>query len=569
MQQDKVITDLRCALPANGWTDTGCHAHDTRPQRASEGRWQVLDYRSEYYSGSLLMTVSSDAAVLTIPLNRKGWHAVSIGMANPWMRQAVVEVRLSGEKAWHVIEGYVPTELYADGRTIGHDTKACLLHEEPWIFADLTDQDLEVRYPRGHMAIKQSGYCSICSIRTVPMRPEDIPVVSTRRHRRCVHFNGDLFEYNARFDNDQWDVVCANNSVCADITSYPSDVCARLDIPALLELDRMPPHLEKRMKILEDMERRGEHPLRAAIARAHKHDKRFWLASRPQMWAGLPYAYLLRSPFFSAHPEYRCLEANGDPTSKLSIAFPDVRSQLQAPLQEALAWGADGITILLNRGYPLVRYEEPVRQRFWERYGQDVREVPEYDERLLGVWTDFVTEWMRELRKMLDDAGPSPMASRRELTVFTGPSPEWDRQFGIDVELWAQEGLVDVVLPYPRHTHTAFLYARGYERPDGWVDVARYAAALEGSRTELIPSMGSYDEHGAPLALWRERANDFYRQGATGVCRWDDDLSLAFARMDDPEIQRLWHLHYRPPQNNLMVELGGLNMAVFPPGIGG
>jgi hypothetical protein len=288
------------------------------------------------------------------------------------------------------------------------------------------------------------------------------------------------------------------------------------------------------------------------------------------MWANIPpHHHLSRSPFYAAHPEYRCLEAGGAANSKLSIAFPEVRERLAAPLAEALDWGADGITLLFNRGYPLVRYEKPVQDRFRELHGQEVREVAESDPRLIGVWTEFVTAWLRELREMLDSAGESPMLSRRELTVFTGPSLEWNLQFGIDVAGWARDGLVDVVLPYPRHHHTARLYGKLIDRPDGWVDVAGYAKALAGTAVKLIPSMGHWGDHCLPLVRMRERANNFYEQGATGICRWDTDLSLAMAQLDDPEIQRLWRTSYMPPQENLMVELFGLNLSAFAPGIGG
>ena len=55
---------------------------------------------------------------------------------------------------------------------------------------------------------------------------------------------------------------------------------------------------------------------------------------------------------------------------------------------------------------------------------------------------------------------------------------------------------------------------------------------------------------------------------ANSAFRWDAEPSLAMIQLDDPEIQRLWCTHYAPPQDNLMVELGGLNLESFAPGIG-
>ena len=559
-----LITDLRCALPAEGWTDTGCHVHDLRPLTQPSGKWQILDYRSERYAGSLLMTTHPDSAELRIPLSRDGWHAVSIGMVNPWIAHTKVEVRLTGETHWHLIEGFAPTahEL---------DTAASPLHEEPWLIADLTGRDLEVRYPRNApRALNDGGYACICSVRMVPVEEQDIPIVKSRRHRMAVHFCGTLFDYDERFDTSQWDVVCGNNSNFSDQMAYPSDVGVLNGKGAWDTMSGRHAHFRWQQEALAAMAVRGEHPLRRAIARAHEHGKKFWLCTRPQLWTAIPPQHQsYRSPFYVAHPEYRCLEGDGTPISKLSIAFPEVREQLSKSLREALEWGADGITVLFNRGYPLVRYEKPVADAFQARYGEDVRAVADSDERLHGVWADFVTEWLQELRNMLDEAGPGLAGTRRELTVFTGPSLEWNLQFGIDVVRWAKDNLVDVVLPYPRHHHTARLYGEIYDKPDGWVDMAGYVAALRGTGTALIPSMGHWGDHGLPLARMRERAHRFYEEGATGVCRWDTDVSLALAQLDDPEIQRLWCDRYRPPQENLMAELGGLNLTEFPPGIGG
>ena len=566
MANELLITDLRCALPVNAWTDTGCHAHDLRPLVQPAGQWQILDYRSVLYAGSMLRTSHADACELRIPLRRQGWHAISIGMINPWVQHTFVEVRLTGQEQWQRLEGFAPTRHELD-------TAASPLHEEPWIFADLTGRDLEVRYPADiGRARDAGGYCAICSVRAVPVAPEDLPVVKSRRHRRGVHFADELCFYDTRFDNPQWDVVCANNSVCGDVVSYPSQAGTPIAFDAW-DIEPGKIGLMAGVRGMRDklaaMAAQGVHPLQRLIAQAHDHGKRCWIATRPQAWATVPpYHHLHCSPFYAAHPEYRCVEADGQPLSKLSVAFPAVRERLNAVLNEALAWGADGVTILFNRGYPLVRYEAPVQARFRELFGLDVRQVPDSDPRLLQVWCEFVTAWIRELRRMLDAAGPSALGGRRELTIFTGPTLAWNLQFGIDVAAWAKAGLIDAVLPYPRHHHTARLYGQVIDRPDGWIDVAEYAAALAGTSVPLVPSLGHWGDHNMPLARLRERVHSFYDQGATGLCRWDAEPSLAAIQLDDPEIQRLWCTRYAPPAENLLLELGGLNLESFAPGIG-
>jgi len=556
-----LITDMRCALPASGWTDADCTVHHRPVAKMPPGKWRVIDYRSTLYSGSMLQTTHPDACVLRIPLGRVGWHAVSIGIAHPWGHDRFVEVRLSGDDQWQVIEGYRRTPS-------GDPTSGGPLHEEPWTFADLTGRDLEVRYPVDYPRSSKGGACTIYSVRAVPVREEDIPLLESRRHYRLVAFADQDFSYDPRFLNDEWDVVCCNN-VEADVVFYRSTVGVPLGEGAwdtalwgswAVQLNRQ---LHERLE-------RGEDPLQEAIERAHRHGKRFWMGIRPQAWAsGPPLDQAIRSPFFCEHPEYRCVEADGAALSKLSIAFGPVRQRLNAILQEALDRGADGVTVIFVRGFPLVRYEGPVRERYQALYSAEVREVPDSDERLLRVWAEFVTQWMRELRDMLDAAGPTPLTERRELTAITGPSLEWNLQFGIDVADWAREGLIDVVMPYPwGGHHTARLYSKPYEKPDGWIDVAEYRNALNGTPVQLIPSLGHYADHYMPLAAVRQRALAFYQAGATGLCRWDNtnDVSLARISLDDPRVLELWCSRYMPPQDNTITEIEGLNVERFPPG---
>ncbi|MBU4285685.1 MAG: hypothetical protein KKD76_02145 [Verrucomicrobia bacterium] len=555
-----LITDLRCALPAVAWTDAGATVNNPEPSRQSSGKWQVLSYRSRLYEGYMLRTVYPDATPLRIPLGRSGWHAVSIDLAHSAGGHTCVEARLTGDAKWHLLEDYyyrssLDETAIARGR----------LFEEPWMLADLTGRDLEIRYPADYgRGRKTGGHCAIYAVRAVPLRAEDIPAAASCRHRRLALFCGPVHPfYSDRFDNEEWDVVCYNNN--PNCVSYPSTVGTRLGLDAWA----VPPGgLHDWVASVEAALDRGEDPLRQCIDKAHGIGKRFWMGIRPQAWIHCvpPLDHICRSRFFSSHPEYRCIEADGAALSTLSVAFPAVRAHINALLGETLDRGADGITILFARGFALARYEDPVQERFRALYGIEAREVSDSDSRLHRVWAEFITAWLRELRAMLDTKGPTPLAKRRELTVQTGPCLEWNRAYGIDVAAWAREGLVDVVIPYPRHDHTDRIGSTMINHPDGWIDIGAYVRALKGTVAELIPSLGHF-MHPESLAVLRQRAHDYYQAGAAGLCRWDNEECMADARLDDPEVQRVWR-NYRLPQDNPLLEIGGLRVDAFSPGTG-
>ncbi len=553
----RLISDLTCALPATAWTDADSNVHKPIAPRP-EGGWRIVDYKSELYAGRAIMTTDPRSAAVTIPLAQQGWHAVSIGMSERQWEQAAVEVRLTGDDHWQLLRN-------SAGQGWGGP-----LYEEPWIFADLTGKNLEIRYPQNLEAMvaafrEKPIVASVYAVRLMPMRAEDIPLVQEKRHTEMVYINdGFGIFYNAQkpgphivrdalasFAGGDWD-TCAFGNIGGDLVNFPTahgTLAGKGGWDFRREGDR------RCAENLAAMIAAGQDPLRQAIDQAHSQQQKLWMYLRPQAYMSEPpYDHILRSEFFAAHPELRCVEADGSAISKLSLAFPEVRRNLNAILAEALKRNADGLSIAFVRGYPCVRFEEPVRARFQERYGSDPRRLPDTDPRLRLIWAGFMTEWLQEIRQMLDAAGPSPLAQRRELSVIVGPDLDWNMRFGFDVYAWARAGLIDAVLPYP--------YVE-----DGKIAVAEFAAALEGTKVRLLPSLGTYEQN-VTIAEMRRRAHAFYSAGAHGLSRWDSYSQLARLRLDDPVQQRLWMEHYYPPQRIRLTEFAGQNLKAFGPMLG-
>lgn len=554
-----LIADFTCALPRDAWTDADSHVH-TPIAPKPPGGWRIVDYRTDHYSGRFIQTSDPESAVLTIPLNARGWHAVSIGMSERQFGVSAIEVRLTGQTHWQLL-------FAVDGP----------MHEEPWIMADLTGKALEVRYPRCTLrpAIRAKMpygfFARLMSVRLTPIDDQDLPVVQGQRHRRMVYFNDGhgLFAESdtpglhiidnalTPFADSDWDTCCFCH-IGADLVNYPSKVARPAYADAWdLGRERADRLVQRNIAATIDA---GHDPLRHAIETAHRAGHVFWQYLRPQAWTADPeFGHGLRSSFFAEHPEFRCEEADGRRISKLSIAYPAVRQRLNAILREGLERGADGVCLVLVRGYPLVRYEEPVRRRFAERFGgRDARSVPDSDTSLRTVWAEFITQWITEARRLLDEMGPSPRKERRELVIMPGPDHAWNLRFGIDVASLAHAGLIDAVLPYPYGTETTTAH----------VATAEYAAMLKGTGVALMPSLGSWGDHLRPVAEFRQRAHRHYAAGADGLCRWDTDAHLAHLRLDDSELQRLWCEKYQSPQQMHMIEIGGVDVTAFGPNLG-
>jgi len=442
-----LLTDMTCAQPPDAWIDTDsnvlCQASKKHPDC-----WRAIDYRTELFSRRLLAATGPGAP-------------------------GRIEVRLTGD---------THRQLFRSDPDVGKIMRGNLyqrvLSEEPWTFADLTGRDIGVRRPPDMAEMQLVG---IWSVRAVPVEPADLPVVQSKRHRPMVYLNdgGGIFasadqpgpyiveQALAPFKNSDWDICCFGHAM-GDLVDYPSKVGTLPHESGGWHFYRKED--ANRRKVLEATIAAGRNPLRQTIDLAHKYGHRCWACLRPQGWAfDLIYDHIFRSPFIADHPEWRCVLQDGRKLAMMSIAYDGVRRRLNAMLKEAIERDADGLCIAFVRGFPLVRYELPALNRFRELYGTDACDVSDTDERLRSVWKEFVTEWLREIRATLDEAGPRSGDNRREQAVIVGAYPDWDAQYGIDVAAWAREGLPDAVLLYPQ----------GLEHPTSPIPAGNSGVALD------------------------------------------------------------------------------------------
>ena len=549
-----LITDLSIARSADRLIadDPTTFGPISRPKR---GAWRLIDYETERFSGRFLQASDREAAMLTVPLNCRGWHAVSIGIAATGVKQgpASIEVRLEGDEHWQ----HLRAAGWAD------------FVEEPWIIADLTGRSLQVRFPQqGHGPV----LARLCSVRAVPVRGDHVRELQAERPRPLMFtHDGNMFggaepgievveQVFRPFAGSPWRFGCYGVGG-ADCVHYDTKVGTIIGQDAW---DGEEGYLGS-YDVVTAMIAKGIDPMQAAIDSAHRMDLALIAYLRVQLWTcEPPLDHQFRSRFYAAHPEYCCVEADGAvDASKLSVAFPEVRRQLNGIMRECLERGADGVSLCFARGFPLVRYEQPVLDRYRERFGGDARELDDRDQRLRSVWTEITTEWIREIREMLDRFGPSARYQRRKLALIAGPDVEWCLSYGIDVGAWGRAGLVDIVAPYPRGIE------RRKDLTELMIDgVERYARALEGTDVELLPSLGSFADGAMTVREVRVRADGCYRRGATGLCRWDTAHWLVHLQLESAAAQRLWVDHYLPPADNAVVSTAGLNRIRFNPRIG-
>ena len=154
-----------------------------------------------------------------------------------------------------------------------------------------------------------------------------------------------------------------------------------------------------------------------------------------------------RGKFYLYHPELRGTDRNGKATPRLSYAYPEVRRFVVSLLSEIAGYGVDGVCLLYNRRPPLVEYEPPVVEGFMAEYGEDPRELDEADPRWLSYRAGVLTQFMREVREAMDDAGRrrgSPVG----VSAIVMSTEQENLSVAMDLRAWVAEGLVDTIIPY-------------------------------------------------------------------------------------------------------------------------
>ena len=198
----------------------------------------------------------------------------------------------------------------------------------------------------------------------------------------------------------------------------------------------------------------------------------------------------------------------------MSYAYPGFRKVAISILREAAEYGVDGVNLQFKRGAPFVMYEPPLLEGFKKQTGLDARELDEWDECWLRYRSWPLTEFMRELRKELDQVGRK-LGKRLEISVTSFPAKDENLFFGLDLKTWIEEGLVDTLAPM------------GLSHASGPVEMDYYIGLTKGTKCRFYPFLSTgLDASGRrrprSASNFRELALKAYQAGADGLTIWDE-----------------------------------------------
>ncbi|MFN0168834.1 MAG: hypothetical protein ACKV22_20605 [Bryobacteraceae bacterium] len=432
-----VVADMSLCQPASALSAKARRAH-----------WKVVPYEAGTLKGNMIWaSVETEAPPVRLPLGVQGWHAIFVGLKND-----------EGEclpKVWLKLDNdRAPLLCEVSGRGIG-------IEEVFFKVADVKGEALRI----GQQSAGFSAPAGLVYVKLIPLTGAEVTGLradrqQAGRRRLAATIDGfsfiffrkptteeELLAEVERYRDTDFGTLLLHMGG-ADWVNYPS----RVGTMPGQDLEDFPRTGDRYYaEAVRELARKGINPTKVLIAGAHDVGMKVHVGIRPAGWSFFePISDMFSSRFYHEHPEWRSIDRDGTPVSRMSWAVPEVRAHLIALLREAVELGADGAHIVFNRGYPLVLYEPPVVELFRKQHGVDPRNLDEEkDPRVRRLWSDVVTSFLRETRAMLDDVQTRRAGGKRlELSVMVLGNESDNLRYGGDVRRWVEEGLMDQIYSY-------------------------------------------------------------------------------------------------------------------------
>jgi len=419
--------------------------------------WRVLEYENSEYCGRLLCAGQFvDPEPVRISLNAQGRYRIYLGLMQQKGAPSAISLRLSDEE-----------EIFHIGAVTEYDwTPLETMVESYWRTATLDGKELILGKPKDYLPHTSA----LAWIRLVPTETED-----KKPQSMAYHLDSDYFA------DDDYPSPVSNSGRILSLSDGGARLILQEDFASPENKDYNPDQaLFPRAAKYKQFYHRKSEIEKALISTSHKIGADIYAAYRveaasfapPNDFSGVN---VLFSDSYSDLSDFRCMSRDGRRLHMCSFAYPEVRERILNNLRALLRAGYDGISLVFCRGI-FVLFEEPVCSEVFRRYGIDARRLPISDPRYNSVASEFVTELLRELRKVIKDE----FGGKKGINAVLLFTPEDSKSIGLDALTWVREGLVDSIAQGLMRTYEDL---DGCLDDDGLIDLERYSNKLLREKT--------------------------------------------------------------------------------------
>ena len=502
-----------------------CRPAESLSAEPRKGRWRTLPYETASLSGIMLSaTPETDAPDVNYPLDATGPHAISVGLLADSRGIVVVRLRLTGDQTFSMLKQPVVE---------GHGEA---IHELFWKVADLSGRELEI----GQMTATADMYdtygtnARLAYVKLVALSHTEADAWRADRrstgalrvfaHDDSEGLNHDYLPTTAeeirRHIEPHGDSDVSRlylESGMGDLMYYFSRIGR---VPTFDGLDDFAlTYYREGVEAWRAHRDNGEDPFRIAADYAHEMGLEVHASYRVGGFHFPPTHdhFNHGDSFYKTHPELRGTDRSGNPTPRISYAYPEARRFVISLLTEMTELPIEGVCLLYNRRPPLVEYEPPVVRGFIDEYGDDPRTLDPMDPTWLSYRARTLTQFMREVRGAMIAAAKKQGRSKPiEVSAVVMGDEETNLFNAMDLKAWVDEGLVDTLIPYVSGTTLDSSTA-------SWTnirDIDYFVDVTAGTPCKLAPNIMPRVQ--SPESF-RERAAALYDAGVDYLFLWDCD----------------------------------------------
>ena len=476
---------------------------------ATPGTWRAVPYRSDALEGILLgCGEMTNPEPVTIRLDAEGNYRIWVGLPALVGGTNQLRARLSGDLCC--------THLMASDTWENAIAQGGQIIEIHWKDADLSGQDLILEGAFNSHPIRGSlAWIRLEPIDTLPVTPErEIAcpmaltedghgIFRTHPHQRPE----DILELYEQIPDGTALKIMLWGAADGDTTTYPTKV-GQVGSGRSQDYDSYSYRLVVQNRDL--WTERGWDSIALPRDYCRKRGWEFHAYIRVGAFTHTyPWDEVFHSKFFHDHPEWNCYDAQGQRVSRMSYAYPEVQGHMLAIVDEIVAYEPDGINLCFIRGLPLVLYEPIMVEGFTQKHGVDPRTLSEFDPRWMDYQAEVITPFVRAVKGRLK---PGMKLS----AIVPGNKFDLDR-WGLDVETWVGEGLVNDLYPMGQRFTGSDVHV---DQPEALH--LEYFQTLPGrEKIRLFAALYPWQSFRADYAGWRRQVESLLKRGADGYCVWD------------------------------------------------
>ena len=545
------VANLDQAQPASAHTDTW-----------QPNQWKRYAFETAETKGTLLSCGQNTGVPdLQLALPVRGWYAISFGILSHYW-ESRLQVRLPSDPVFSVLTPNNLAEenmMWDDIQWSRHPYNSHGVEELFWRCAEIggADTSLHLRQlkvqklPGDPNAFGNIFHaCWLAYVKLVRLTDAEVASLQTDRQRRDTRrlfaaddaFSATAFlrfrdaddvrrqiepYRNTDFSRMYWEAGAG------DVTNFPSRVGRHNTQAWMAEHYRLCDRL--RSASVTDFAARGLDAFRIALEHSHAVGLEFHASYRVGGFHfPAPEDEWNRGGLYDQHPEWRSLDRLGRPSPRLSYAYAGVRDYVLALHDEIATYPVDGICLLFNRRLPIIGYESVLVDRFIARHGVDPRTLPDEDPRWLAHSAAVLTGFMRDLRQRMRTAQQLQGRKPIGISAVVMSSREENLRYGLDLETWVREGLIDTLIPYSS--------ARGISsRVASWEDPRSTEYFIRLTRGTACTLALNLMPRGITPEDYKRRAHALYEAGVENLFFWD-----CFGRTNhDPSWTTLSRLGHR------------------------